>query len=498
VSFNTWVKRLFETDYENAAELVDKIWRENLEANDKLERDAAKRLLDYYNRDRDEMLKHIKKAAKKTFSDEINEVWQWPFINGVPRTVKRLSQAYRDVPVRELVRGDKILPTDDKAYDQLARLYKNFDPNAKLKDADRYSTLLNTTHIEVVPRNGSVDWDFRLRPKVTVLEDPNNYLDFIKFAYELSIINPETLAKRDGWVYWSEEEHFFLGTDRIKVGMSSSDPKDTTNPYRDRDKKQIIPIVTIRKIEQDEYWGKYGADLVDAIEAASLQLGNLWENGFLQTHGIPVGTNLGTKSGQTVTTGPRDGFFAENVTKDDVQPSLEFAKPDPDIDRMMNLIDWFIKQTGATYGLPPSAWALDETRMSGIAKFLDNLELLESREDEIAMWQKIEQDLFEKSRIVFNTWAKNGEKIDMDLSLRVTFPQASFPESPTEKVERFLVESQAGLTSAVEWFMEEEGLDEEQAREKAQRIAKDNSELRRAGYEGITRQIMGDTGVRNE
>jgi len=114
------------------------------------------------------------------------------------------------------------------------------------------------------------------------------------------------------------------------------------------------------------------------------------------------------------------------------------------------------------------------------------------------MWQRIERDLFEKSRIVYNTWAKEGDKIDPELSLRVTFPQASFPESPTEKVQRFLIESQAGLTSAVEWFMEEEGLDAEQAREKAMRIAKDNSELRRAGFDGLSREMMSETGIGEE
>lgn len=498
MSFNTWIKRIFSTDIANAKYETDKVWREALQGNESTEQAAAKRLLDYYNRDRTEMLKHIQAAAKKTFGSEINNVWQFPFINGVPRTIKRLSQAYRDPPVRELVRGDKVLATDDKAYEQLDRLYANLDPNAKLKNADQYSTLLNTTHVEVVPRNGSVDWDFRLRPKTTILEDPNNYLEFIKLAYSFAIVNPDTLERREGWVYWSAEEHFFLGTDKLKVGMSNEDPNNLDNPYRDRDKNQVIPIVTIRKVEQDEYWGRYGADLVDAIEAANLQLANLWENGFLQTHGIPIGTNLGTKEGETIQTGPREGFFQENMTKDDLPADLKFAKPDPDIKEMMDLIDWYIKQTGATYGLPPSAWALDETRMSGIAKFLDNLELLESREDEVAMWQRIEQDLFEKSRIVYNTWVKDSAKIDMDLELQVTFPQTSFPESPTEKIQRFLVELQAGLTSPVEWFIEEEGLDEQQARDKAKRIAKDNSELKRAGYEGLTKQIMADSGVSEE
>ncbi len=487
------IKRVFATDVDNARRFIEQTWLEKLEASDKEEREAAQRLIDWYQRDREEILDYLKDAAQKTFGNEIKNLWQFPVINGVPRTVKRLSQAYRESPKRQLFRnGELIEETDEDAYDQLKRLYENIDVNAMLKDVDRYSTLLNTVHVEVVPRKGGIDWDVRLRPKVTVLENPENYLDFIKFAHAWKAIDPETLLPKEGWIYWSEEDHYLIrNDDRTVIGMSSATGNDISNPYRDGD-KQIIPIVTVRKVEQDEYWGRFGADLVDAVEAANIQLANLWENGFLQTAGIPVGTNLGGASGQTIRIGPRTPLWADDVTKDQVPPSLDFAHPDPDIKEMMDLIDWFIKSNGAAYGLPPSAWSLEEKRMSGIAKFLDNLELLENREDEVAMWERVEAELFHKSRIVYNTWAKqnNVQAIDDDLELKATFPKTRFPESPTERAQRFMVEREAGLTSPVEYFMKEYGDTEEEARDRAQRIAKDNSELKRVGASDAFKKLI--------
>jgi len=489
------VKRIFTTDYENAQKVIARTWLDTLEASDKADRDYAQRLLDWYNRDKDEIKKYMQDLAVKTFANEVREQWHFPVINGVPRTIKRLSQAYREPPERELLdaEGEVIPRSKTDMYDQLKRLYEQFDPNSKLKDLDRYGTLLNTVHFEVVPRGKGIDWDIRLRPKVTVLQDPDNYLDFSKFAHYWAAVDPdsETLKKFTGWVYWTEDEHYLIRQDKVFVGMTMP---DGSNPYRDGEGAPVIPIVTLRKIEQDDYWGNFGADMVSAMEFANLQLANLYETGLIQTRGIPLLINCGMKSGNVITLGPRDPIAVDNVTKDDIAPDVRFVSPDPDIKEVMDFVDWLVKEIGATYGLPASAWSLEEKRMSGYAKYLDNLELLEGREDEIDMWAAIEADAFEKSRVVYNTWAKQwgAKPIDEELSLKVTFPKTKFPESPKEKAERLAAEFAAGLSSPVDYFMEEEGLDEEAALEKALKIAKHNAEIKRAGPAQALREQFGN------
>jgi hypothetical protein len=450
--------------------LVRELWVAALEESDRAAREKAQRLLDYYNRDRDAIVKHLTEAARKTFGDQVSD-WQWPTRNGVPRVMKRLSLAYISPPERLLMRKGKPLEPTSKEHELVfgpAGLYSGIDIDRKMKEADRYSTLLNTVHLEVVPRKGRIDWDIRLRPGVIIIEDPDDYLQFVKFAYEFNLLDPKTLKSRVGWVYWTEDEHKYLMKNGETVGMSL---EDGSNPYGGR-----IPIVTVRKLIQDNYWGAFGSDLVDAFEQATLQLANLWENAFLQTHGQPVGTNLGLKPGQTLVTGCKNPILCENVGKDDVPPGLEFVSPEPKIVEVRDLVDWYIKSLGQDYGLPPSSWSLDEVAESGFAKFMNNIELFEDRDDSQTMWIKVEQDLFDKSRMVWNRWASENQvtPIPEDLDLQVTFQPVRLPESPTDKATRYTMGIKAGITSPVRYFMEEENLSREEAIAKAKEIDEEN------------------------
>jgi len=224
---------------------------------------------------------------------------------------------------------------------------------------------------------------------------------------------------------------------------------------------------------QDDYWGCFGADLIEAFEQANLQLANTWENGFMQTHGQPFGVNLGLKPGQTIITGCKNPITVEKVGKEDVPPSLSFVKPDADIEVVLRMVEWLIKNCGQCYGLPPSAWSLDEVPESGFAKFMNNIELFEDREDGQAMWIEVERELFRNSRMVWNRF-NLGPQIPEDLELDVVFQPVSMPENPSEKMTRYTMGIKAGVSSPVRYFMDEENLTREQAIAKAKEIEEEN------------------------
>lgn len=457
-------------DMTAAEAIVREAWLKQLEDEEKAACLAAQRLVDYYNRDRAAIVKYLTEAARKTFGNQVND-WQWPLINGVPRIMKRLSLAYMQPPERKLARGGEALDLTAKEYDLIFGedgLYSAIDIDRKLKEADRYSTLLNTVHIEVVPRKGKIGWDIRLRPATMVVPDPDDYLEFLKFAYEFNPMHADTLRPRNGWVYWTADRHVYRMANGEEVGMSV---EDGSNPYAG-----VIPIVTVRKIEQDDYWGCFGGDLVDGFEQALLQLGNLWETSFMQTHGQPFGVNLGLAKGETLVTGPKNPVLVNNVGRDDVTPSLSFVSPEAKIQEVRELIDWYVNACGLSYGLPPGSWSMDETPESGFSKFMNNIELFEDRADAQSMWIQIEQKLFDTSRMVWNRWApENGAKrIPEDLELQVIFQPVKMPESPTDKASRYVVGIKAGITSAVRYFMDEEGLDREAAIAKAREIDEEN------------------------
>lgn len=470
MAVGTLIKRIFSTDVGNAQAVVQANYIRALESNDEEARLDAQRLIDWYNRDRAKIVEHLQLDAKKTFDSVVD--WQWPIINGVPRTISRRSTAYQRPPTREYYLGDKKLKETSEAYKRIEAMFAGVNINRKMRSLDRWSTLLNTTHAEVVVRRGLIDWEIRLRPDVTVIPDPEDYLEFVKFAYQWNPKDPETLVPTKGWVYWSDEKHVFISSGGKLVGMAADGSPE--NPYKDAKGEPVIPIVTVRKIEDiSDYWGRFGADLVDATQASNLQIGNMWETMFLQTHGQPFGVNLGLKSGARLLVGAKHPIVVEKVSKDDVPPSLTFPKPDPDLVEARDVIDWFQKMNAAAYSLPPSAWSMDETRLSGFAKFMDNIELMETREEEIENWEDVEQDLFNKSAIVWNKW-NEGNAVDPEIEVRVTFPDVQIPETPTEKTARWAVAIKSGQASLVDYFQETEGLDKDEALKRAQEVEKNN------------------------
>jgi hypothetical protein len=466
------VKKIFDTNNTNAAAVVQASFINALEQKDTAERQDAQRLVDWYNRDRTAIIDHLKEQAKESFDS--TDDWQWPIVNGVPRTISRRSTAYKSPPSRTYRLGDKELDDDDEVVKAVNEMYAGIDINRKLRSLDRWSTLLNTCHVEVVHRKKVIDWDIRLRPSVTVVQDPEDFLEFIKFAYQWKPVNPDTLQPVDGWIYWTDEEHVFVGKGGYWAGMSN---EAGTNPYKDADGEPVIPIVTVRKLEDiDDYWGRFGADLVDATQTMNVQLGNLWETMTHQTHGQPLFINIDLEDGSKPLIGSKHPFVVKKVMKDEVEPNIKFPKPDPDFAEVRDVLDWFLKLNAGAYGLPPSAWSMDEQRLSGFAKFMDNIELMESREEEIENWQRVEQDLLTKSAIVWNT-LKLGTPVPIELEVELEFPEVKIPETPTEKITRWTLAIKAGAASLVDYFVEEKGMDEEKALERAQAVAEQNKEL---------------------
>ena len=193
------VRRIFSEDTARSAEaIVQASFISALENADQAARQDAQRLIDWYNRDREEIKKHLAAQAAKTFDSTTD--WQYPIINGVRRTIGRLSNSYQQPPIRELTRAGKPVAPDSSTGKAVSKMFSKIDIDRKMRSLDRWATLLNTVHVEVVPRKGFIDWDVRLRPDVTVIQDPEDFLAFVKFAYQWAPINPETLEPGAGWV----------------------------------------------------------------------------------------------------------------------------------------------------------------------------------------------------------------------------------------------------------------------------------------------------------
>lgn len=471
--------------FTTAQALVHEQWIRAKEKDEKEQMKAAQKLLDYYYRDLDEIRSHVKERAATVFTkDDINNM-HWPIKNGVPRTVKRMALTFKYPP--KLIPVDSSGEPSDLLQDKVDYMFRKMDTIQKLKELDRFSILMNTVLNEIVWRNGAVDWDLHLRSKTVVVEDPADYLNFTKVAYQFNPMDPDTLIPiKNGWVLWTEDEHIMIDGNGNQQGISNN---DGTNPY------DVIPITVVRQLEQDDFWGNLGSDLVDSTELAMIQLAGIWHTAYLQSFGIPVGTNLQTKPNKKVTIGPGQGFFSENVSMDMVKPALEFAKPEMDLEPVMNSIDRFKSWVEQDYGLPPSDSKLSSRRQSAQSKWMDNLEMLEDRENAITKWEDIIQEIFSKSVMVHNYHTPGrSHQIPEGTELKIEFPAAVYPETPSEKIERWTLSIANNLANPVDYYMQEKGMTEQEAIEAVEKNKKYNELY---GMGGMPNFSAEDKGVKN-
>ena len=476
-------------DKDFAAKLADQ-WRKEAEV-----RKQAQRLIDWYQRDRPKIEKHIRQQAAVTFGDRTRE-WQVPVINGVQRTIRRLAMTYKRPPERKYFIGTKELAPDSKEMVAIERMYRGLDLNKRLRQNERWEVLLNTQHIEVVYRRGRIDWDARRRPDVMVITDPEDYLHFVTFARRIDL--PKTDAapssnKSGGFYCWSDEQYIFVRDDGWIYGVATP---DGTNPFLNAKRESLerpIPIVTFRKTECDDYWGRYGADVVDGFEQACIQLGSTWEDAFMQG-GVPIATNtgLGKQKGQTVAIGLKEPITVEGAIKDELPPNIEFKRPDSPIGVLQALIDWFVKLNSGSYGMPPSSWAQDEKVMSGFAKMIDSIELLEDRDENLVDKGTKEAMLFEASRMTWNRWHPVvAEHVNDEIVLEATFDEVEFPEAPADEAIAAATEVQNNFSSAVDWIMKKRKISNRaEALKMALQITEENALIQKKRLEVIG-DVMG-------
>lgn len=472
-----FIGTIFGSDPSAAIRAVEHAWLDKLEADEQTARAAAQRLLDWYWDDKLKIEEHVTETAKKTFDPETLAEWQFVKLNGVRRVISRLSTAYLEAPERILVNAEGTeLPKENPAYTAYEAMFKGMDMDKKFKLFDRMSTLFNTIHVEVVPRGNAIDWDMRLRPISFVVPNPADEFQPERFAYEWNVVNPKDLAVREGWVLWSADNHVWIGAGGQEVGLSL---EEKGNPY-----DGVMPIVVIRREEQDDYWGQYAADVVDAFEQLTVQLGNLWENAIMQAHAQPFGINLNLPEGSKLRAGPKHPIMVDGVDKSKIEPRLDFVKPETDLDSVVAMLQWFLQASASAKGMPASAWAQEEKNLSGFAKLIDNLELLEIRTEDLPQWVGYEEALFAKSVMVWNRWdeVRDGAPAMPDgVGLKVVTKEVSFPEDPLEKATRQQMEIKMGILTAAHVIAERDGIPLEEAIEEAKNIAQIQKDIRSAG-----------------
>ena len=93
-------------------------------------------------------------------------------------------------------------------------------------------------------------------------------------------------------------------------------------------------------------------------------------------------------------------------------------------------------------------WKLEGNPASGFSLMVQNIELLEAREDDLEQWRMFEKDLYEIEKVI---WEKSGMGT-LPESISVNFVEPTFPKAPSEQREQDEWDLEKGLVSIVELF----------------------------------------------
>ena len=426
----------------NATELINQVWKQARRNAENARKDAASLKLDFFN---DAQAEHI--------LSDIQSRYKWPeklipvSVNVVKKIVRALSMVYLQDATRDV---------DGTEQDQA--IFSTIEDEAglptKMKQANRYAKLLGTILLRPLWRNGKIDLDI-LTPDildVTTGDSPEDIRSVLVTLYDES-----GDAGQLRYSLWTAEEYCLLD---CRGNVLLSEP----NPYG------VIPFVPVwNSPPTEDFWQPGANDLMMIQTAISQRLTDLMYT--LQFQGFGVGYVRGVSSDEVLTVGPGSMM---TLPKDG---DVGFATPNAPTEASLDAIEFLAKYAAVTNGLPAGTMSADPTEESGIAKIVGNRELEELRRDDIANFAKVEAQLFDLFRIVWN-FHNPGNQISDTASLVVDFYDPKPSTSTLDQLKEWSGLIDLGLMSPVDALMERNpDLTRDMAKARLLEIAEENKEF---------------------
>jgi hypothetical protein len=367
------------------------------------ERDMA---LDYYQ------YSNTDKYIRNYFGGSLQEEIPLYTTNLCKRIIKRISLVYKDAPVRQ---------ADDNYIDYSGR--KDYE----MKQFERLHNLLGTIAVRIYYKNGKIY-------RMPILEyepifDMDDCINPIAIVYPLTHpVSSKSSTEEDLFAYWSDEEHFLLNGKGEKVKVNDED----INPYG------VMPFVFLQPDTLvDEHWNTGAVDIAEANKQVDIAMT------MLQHH-------IRSAGGQFVISGRVDSNNIEiGLNKVVVleEGSMSNLNANTNITGIIEGIKFQLQNVASNHHL-----AFDfgvNGNKSGVALKIENLELLESREDATEQFREIEKEMYNiESRVLE---AETGLSLSPDFS--VDFTEVKFPD-PAQEMQEWEFKFKHGIADPIDFLMQ--------------------------------------------
>jgi hypothetical protein len=346
-------------------------------------------------------------------------------LNVVKKVVNKRANLYRLAPRRSF-----------EGWSQEAgdALYRAANADVVLKRASRLTKLMKSTALQVGWRDADAG------PTLSVVTP--NILDVIyddpEFPARMIITRRAAVEADVTYTDWTAGT--FTVRDYRGNPVSVPGNPNGVNPYG------VLPLVPLfDTLPDDEFFLPGGDDLIETQEAINVALSNLWRAVELQAHGqawatgVPAGEALNVGPDRAITL-PDGGMFG-------------YASPNAPIGDILEAVQFAMRQVAATNDLSADVFDLDRNSESGAAKHVEQIDLREARQDDIALWRTYEARLWEVLKVVVNTHSPGT--IPANATMRVDFAEMQESLTETERLTNARTKVDLSVWSPVDVLMAE-------------------------------------------
>jgi len=400
-------------------------------------------------------------------------------LNLIQKIVKKLAMVYRSPPSRS--------PALDLESDkEFISLYeKETDINAFQKLLNRYFKLSKHAAIEsYVNEQGAPALQVLAAHQFTPISDSK--IDPTLATYMVKHISWGKDKKSQVHIVWSDAEHYTMDG----MGKIIESPDEKENPYG------VMPIIHVKET-LDRLIPVEDDDLVSMQVAICLLLTDLSLGMKYRLWGIIY--IIGAK-GDKFSFNPNSVLYLPRDSKGEL-PQVGSIRPEFNATEALQMVETLVGMLLSTKSLKPGSVTGNlstQNASSGIAKMLDEAEVTEDKQDQVAFFIKQERELFAIVRTQMNIWGEAGMlnslwmpmRLSEDFELQIRFPDMKPVQTEKEIVETESLKLETKLTTHKRAVMSSNPeLTEEEADELMIQIAKE-SKLKAEVETKATEQVM--------
>lgn len=287
------------------------------------------------------------------------------------------------------------------------------------------------------------------------------------------------------YTFWSNEEHKITRPDGEAMKIKNN--PNGVNPYN------IIPASILRDSIGWDFWGEPNIALFTFQMLHTLKVSDNERGEFYYKFPIALAKNLKITDQDEMSPGY---ILKQENSNPDVTMALEYISPNADWSSIRENEAARREQFMVNQKIPASSASADIKVLSGYAKNIDELELVESREGDKANLQRFIYDCLEKTLIVAKY--NSGKMKDFKLSsidinkITMQYQELDSFESESDKWMRREKEKLYGMKDEIDFIMEDENCNEKEAIKilESKRARRDKLKLEDKTVKPITAQDL--------